>query len=59
MWPNLTLFFYDLDCLSFGLGLDLDLNLFELGLDSVSTSPGLGLDKGGLDCSPVLKCSTV
>ena len=30
-----------IDCLSFGLG-----------LDSVSTSPGLGLDKGGLDYSP-------
>ena len=33
-------------------GLGLDLNLFELGLESISTSPGLGLDKGGLDYSP-------
>ena len=30
----------------------MDLNLFGLGLVSVSTSPGLGLDKGGLDYSP-------
>lgn len=30
--------------------LDLDSNLF--GFDLVSTVPGLGLDRGGLDCSP-------
>ena len=42
----------DLDSNFFGLVLDLDLNLFGLGLGSISTSPGLGLDKGGLDYSP-------
>lgn len=40
-----------LDSKLFELRLDIDLNLIGLSLNSVSTSPGLGLDKGGLDYS--------
>lgn len=41
--------------LVFGLNLDSFLFLFEVGLDSITASPGLGHDSGGLDYSPTQK----
>lgn len=38
---------------SFGLELDLALTPLRLGFDSISESPGLGLDHDILDYSPV------